>query len=319
MARGVRIPRSEDRLSRLLARLFQSPAAEARLEALALAGRQTFLFGALVHVCIRSLDGLRQKVVPVEMSSFTCLMYHSLSDGRWPDTQYLKYTTTRRMLGEHLARLAGEGFTLGGFDDYLRRTDRGESVPERYCLLSFDDGHRSSLDIADVLAEHEAGATFFLTMNYCRDRDDFMNDAEIREIAERGFHIGAHGVSHRALSEMSADAMREELVSSKAWLEDILQRPVETMSLPAGMGSETVIRSAFDCGFRLVGDSREVANTSGTIPRRIHRYCVLASHGPDMVFAMASGSRWYSFKRALRAKLISLPKRLLQTYNRQRG
>jgi len=247
--------------------------------------------------------------------AFACLMYHSLSDGRFPDRLYPKYTTTRAHFAEHLRMLRDEGFTLGSFADLARMS----SLPEKFCVLTFDDGHKSSLDLAEEMQRHEAPGTFFLTMNYCREREDFLNANDIRSMARAGFNFGTHGVTHRALAHLPEDEMRSELAESKRWLEDVLGGAVTSMSLPAGQGSRAVLDAAFALGYQLVGNSREDTNGELRVPSAVNRFVVLANYNAAQVRRLALGSRAYVWKRRLRAALLLLPKRVLRTFDVTRG
>jgi len=251
--------------------------------------------------------------------AYACLMYHSLSDGRDPDPLYPRYTTTGTRFREHLLALGGEGYDLGSFGELLRRLESGLPLPERYCVMSIDDGHRSGLEMAELMAAAGATATFFLTTDYCRDRPDFLKPQEVRELAAAGFDFGTHGASHRALSRMPRARMRAEIADSKAWLEDILGRGVAAMSLPAGQGDPDVYAAAYASGYRLVGNSREQLNAPGPVPRPVNRFVVLAGHDARQVCRIAGGSRPYMWRRRARAALLYLPKALLRTYDETRG
>jgi hypothetical protein len=52
-------------------------------------------------------------------------MYHSLSDGRFPDGHYQKYATTRALFAEHMRASRQEGFQLAAFSDLLRQLQAG--------------------------------------------------------------------------------------------------------------------------------------------------------------------------------------------------
>ena len=201
--------------------------------------------------------------------AFAYLTYHSLADGRFPDAQYPTYATTRDQFAAHLPGLIEAGFQIGTFADSLQSGEGKSPLPDNLCVLTFADGHTSSLELAELMSIANVRGTFFLTINYCRDREDFLKPPAMRELAAAGFDFGTHGVTHRALSGMSDVEMRAELCDSKRWLEDALGRPVRTMSLPAGQGSESVRAAAFELGCRLVGTSVEKMNTAFPPPRSI--------------------------------------------------
>ncbi len=250
---------------------------------------------------------------------FAALMYHSLSDGRFPDTQHLKYTTTRARFDEHLRVLIGEGFQLDSVAGLHARIAAREALPPRYCVLTFDDGHRSSLDLAEILTRHGVSGTFFATMKYCRELPDFLRESELRELASAGFDLGTHGVTHRALAHLPREQMRDELATSKAWLEDLLGKGVESMSLPAGEGDTEVYRSATAAGYLLVANSRERMNDAGAALSMLDRFVVLAHCDQRLLRRLATGDPTYIWSRRLRAAALALPKRILRSYDATRS
>jgi peptidoglycan/xylan/chitin deacetylase (PgdA/CDA1 family) len=251
--------------------------------------------------------------------AFACLMYHSLSDGRFPDASYPKYTTTRKKFGEHLRALRGAGYRFAAVRDINKLLLLRKPVPVDTCVLTFDDGHKSSLDLAEEMLAVDATATFFVTRGYCETRDDFLKAGDICHLARAGFDFGAHGVSHRSLSHLPREEMRKELSDSKCWLEGVLSRPVHSMSLPAGQGDDAVYRAAHELGYTIVANSHEALSRIDRAPARLSRFVVLSNHTAKTVCQIASGSSAYILKRRLRAAMIYLPKRILGTYNKTRG
>lgn len=62
-----------------------------------------------------------------------------------------------------------------------------------------------------------------------------MTAAELEELCSEGLvDIGAHTKTHPVLSTLAPDRAREEIVGSKAWLEDVLGHAVPAFSYPFG-------------------------------------------------------------------------------------
>ena len=61
------------------------------------------------------------------------------------------------------------------------------------------------------------------------------------------------------------EALKNELAAPKRFLEDIVQRPVTTMSAPGGMIDDRVVAAARDEGYGAIGSSVELV--SGVTPR----------------------------------------------------
>jgi len=245
-------------------------------------------------------------------------MYHSLSDGQHPDSQYPKYATRLSVFRDHLKALLGAGFRLLSLRALLDERATNTRVAPKTCILTFDDGHRSALEFAGAMEDAGVRGTFFLTSDYCRKRTDFLQPNEITDLASRGFDFGTHGASHKPLSSLGRDDLETELADSKSWLEEILRHEVSTMSLPAGQGGRAVRAAAFRYGYRIIGNSRETANSDLYTPGEINRFVILAGHGPADVLKLASASPAYVWRRRLRAAMIWLPKKILRRQHRTR-
>lgn len=87
----------------------------------------------------------------------------------------------------------------------------------RQVALTFDDGPNDphTLHLLDVLARHQAKATFFLIGKYVRRRPEI-----VRAIKGAGHAIGNHTYSHPNLIFASAARVRQELEDCSKALED---------------------------------------------------------------------------------------------------
>jgi polysaccharide deacetylase family protein (PEP-CTERM system associated) len=75
--------------------------------------------------------------------------------------------------------------------------------------------------ILQLLADHEAGATFFVLGWVARHER-----AVVEKIARAGHEVASHGMTHAMLHRLTPDEFGRELADSKAILEDISGRPV---------------------------------------------------------------------------------------------
>lgn len=111
--------------------------------------------------------------------------------------------------------------------------------------LTFDDGPNDphTLHLLDVLAKHNARATFFLIGKYVRQRPDI-----VRAIAAAGHEIGNHTESHPNLILVSAARLRQELSDCNKALEDALGTKVTLFRPPFGGRRPNVLRTARGMG-----------------------------------------------------------------------
>jgi peptidoglycan/xylan/chitin deacetylase (PgdA/CDA1 family) len=112
--------------------------------------------------------------------------------------------------------------------------------------LTFDDGPNDphTLHLLDVLAKHNAKATFFLIGKYVRQRPDIA-----RAILAAGHEIGNHTDSHPNLILVSAARLRQELSDCNKALEDALGRKITLFRPPFGGRRPNVLRTAHGMGF----------------------------------------------------------------------
>lgn len=99
------------------------------------------------------------------------------------------------------------------------------------------------------------------------DLHRMMNEEELQRLAESPWAtIGAHTVSHSALSALTEAQQREEIFSSKTELEKITGKEITTFSYPFGRKNEYNRISVDLC--REAGFARVAAN----VPGQVHRW-----------------------------------------------
>jgi len=240
------------------------------------------------------------------VSRFVSLMYHNLEQD--PAN---RYSLPVEAFEQQVAWLKAEGYVIEGFPELEGRLARGV-FPERYVVMTFDDGHRSNLRAAEILSRAGARATFFLTRDFCRHNPAFLRDSEIRELASL-CSVGGHGVTHAPLSRLDAAQARAELAGSKAWLEDVTGSPVTTMSAPGGFINRAVLRQARDLGYTLVGNSVEWWNEPYTVnaERLVNRVAIWQGMPLDLFARIVRHDARYLRARRLRASALELPRRAL--------
>jgi len=168
------------------------------------------------------------------------LTYHSISGGK-----SALHTSPSVFAGQmRWLRSNAQVITLRRLVDIM--TDR-QPLPERAVVLTFDDGYCDfAAAAAPVLQRLQLPAIVSLSTAYCgggRGRPEFSGAAiklptldwqQIRELHDKGFELGAHAISHRALTEMSPEAAEQEIAGSKTDIEDHTGEPVGFFAYPYG-------------------------------------------------------------------------------------
>jgi peptidoglycan/xylan/chitin deacetylase (PgdA/CDA1 family) len=115
--------------------------------------------------------------------------------------------------------------------------------------LTFDDGPNATWTprLLDILARHEARATFFLLGNRAAAQPEL-----VRRIATAGHNIGNHSWSHPNLARTRSSRVREELRQTSETLQQIVGAPVKFFRPPFGARRPVVFRIARELGLEPV-------------------------------------------------------------------
>lgn len=159
-----------------------------------------------------------------------------------------------------------------GLDD-----DRNE-----YCI-TFDDAYRSVYQVAfPALQQHDMTATVYVPVGSiggpitwdghpARRTETLMTADQIRDLAQTGFEIGSHTISHARLTQLTDKELRRELAGSKAMLEDITGTEVLSLSYPYGACDQRVLEESVRAGYKYAVSTKLATLTPGTnlydIPR----------------------------------------------------
>jgi peptidoglycan/xylan/chitin deacetylase (PgdA/CDA1 family) len=250
------------------------------------------------------------------MHRFVSLMYHSVipSGAQYPElspsvTAYFVDQATFTAQVAALCRL-GRCIDLAAVRAFYHAEPGACHPPHRqpFVHLTFDDGWRGAVDVAGpVLAGHSCTATLFVVTDLV-DCPHFVSRSALRSLPAETFQVGSHAKTHRFLHRLSADAIRDELQSSKAFLEDIVGYEVDALSLPGGAVDERVRQIAAEVGYRLLFTSAIYANTRSRGPMHIGRIAIKSTT------AMPAFRRYIHHRVGWeqgRQRLLSIPKRML--------
>jgi len=237
------------------------------------------------------------------MKNFVALMYHSLGDH--PGNAY---NIDINNFKDQIFWLRSEGYIVEGFHDFIKRRDTNK-WPNRYAILSFDDGYKSFLKAADILNDIGFTATFFITKDWCKNRKNFLSDLEIKELASIQ-EIGSHTVSHPNLTKIPQQSIHYELFESKKWIEDIIQGHTHSLSVPGGSINSKVIKTALEVGYKLIGNSKEWWNRMDHVlsSNVVNRVAIRRSYSLNTFKNIVNININFYLKRRLRSYLLYLPK-----------
>jgi peptidoglycan/xylan/chitin deacetylase (PgdA/CDA1 family) len=127
---------------------------------------------------------------------------------------------------------------------------RGEArCPARPMAITFDDGYANTVTEAlPILQRHGFPATFYIITGMVGN-PGYATWDQLRELRDSGMEIGAHTVSHPALTALPLDLARAEIIESKAELESRLDITITSFSYPSGNYNEAVAALVRAAGF----------------------------------------------------------------------
>src|SRR5579862_1003348 len=242
------------------------------------------------------------------INEFACLTYHVIGDG---DNQYAVH---EKQLRDHLQILKEEGFKVEGFEQLETRLRSKAAWPDRYAVLTLDDGHESSMVAADLLEEQGFQATFFVTRDRSEAKPGYIRASEIRALRERGFSFGTHGTTHRKLTFLPERSCIAEVEESKQWLEDVVGERIGYMAAPGGFINARVFGLAKEAGYMLAGTCHEKMNAPREImlPSLVNRVNIRRQFSLRNIRDIVYGSTPFYFWRQLRSAALTLPKQILR-------
>jgi peptidoglycan/xylan/chitin deacetylase (PgdA/CDA1 family) len=190
------------------------------------------------------MTGIEKPWVPI-------LMYHSISS--YASRRFEPNTVSPATFGEHLSYLDHCHYTPLTVTQFVHAMARGgDGLPPRPVVLTFDDGYADFYTNAlPALQRHGFVATLYIATGFVgrtsrwnqpigEGMRHILTWTQLAEISANGIECGAHSHTHRPLDMLPPSAAREEIVRSKALLEEHLGRQASSFAYPFGYYSPRV-------------------------------------------------------------------------------
>jgi peptidoglycan/xylan/chitin deacetylase (PgdA/CDA1 family) len=180
-----------------------------------------------------------------------------------------------------LARLGFRGISMSQALPYLRGERAG-----RVAVLTLDDGYADNVENAlPVLLRHGFRATCYVASGEIGGynswdaadlgvRKPIMTGSQLRAWHDAGMEVGAHTRTHPFLSTLGEREIREEVLGSRADLEDRLGVQVTQFCYPYGDHDERVVGVVRAAGFAAATTLRRGRARPGDEPLRLPRVLV---------------------------------------------
>jgi len=185
--------------------------------------------------------------------------------------------------------LARRGYAAIAPSQWLAWIRRGEALPDRPVLISFDCAYAELAESAlPILLRHGFRAAVHVvtaeiggTSQWDRESgigpQPLMTAAQIRYWAEKGIEFGSHGRRLRHLSGLEADRLADEIEGSAADLTRVLGRPPLSFLYPGGAVNDAIL----DCvrrSFEMAMGDQPGLNALCTDLYRMHTTAIRSDH-----------------------------------------
>lgn len=226
-------------------------------------------------------------------SHIPILLYHSVSEQASGD--FAPYAIPRAAFAEHLDVLVDRGHTALTVTDLVSHLERGEDLPERPVVITFDDGFADFASAAwPELAERGLPATLYVTTGVVGSTSAWLGGQgegdrkmlgwdDLRDLAAAGCEIGGHTVSHPPLDCITRVDAEREIAGCRIELEDQLGRSVPSFAYPHGHHDQHVRRMVIDAGYHSACAVKNALSHPTDDRFGLARITVLSDMGPEVL------------------------------------
>lgn len=172
------------------------------------------------------------------------LMYHYVSEPPADADIYRRdLSVAPERFESHLRYLREAGYQVITLDDLLYALARGQPLPDKPVILTFDDGYEDNHTNAfPLLQRYDMVGHFFIITDFVnQERPGYMNWPQIEEMAAGGQRFGSHSRDHPNLRGQSVDYLVWQALGGKESIEEHLGYHPRWISYPAGNYDEQTI------------------------------------------------------------------------------
>jgi len=224
---------------------------------------------AALGVCLVATGAASPGTVRPHNRPVPILMYHVIGSPP-PGTPFPDLYVGREDFALQLAWLHAHGYhavSLRRVYDYWKR---GDALPPRPIVLTFDDGYPQDFThVRPLLAQrHWPGVLNLAVRNLL---DGKLTVRQIRQMIRQGWEVDAHTINHIDLTTLGGSSLRHEVAGSRAWIRRRFHVPVDFFCYPSGRYNARVLAAVHAAGFlgATVEDTGRASPHDGffTLPR----------------------------------------------------
>lgn len=217
---------------------------------------------------------------PYPVRCVPILLYHEVGDDGPPNRARVSTGAFRAQM-EYLRT---HGYQVIRLDQVIAYLDGRTRLGTRPIAITFDDGY---LDVyynaIPILRQYHYPAAVFVTVHRPIQlpapvqQIPRMSVRQWRELAESGFTIGSHGLTHPILTTLSNSEALREIRQSKTELERLLGRPVSFFAYPKGKYNMQIVNLVRQAGYTAALATGPGVNLPGTSRWALRRLTVFGT------------------------------------------
>jgi len=179
------------------------------------------------------------------------------------------------------------GWTPVTLDQVLAHWEKGETLPDKSVLLTYDDGYRSVFTEAfPVIRQFGYPGVLFLYTDFVKWESKLsLRHSDIELMEKSGLTAQSHSQSHpnmgllkdQLTSEALSVRLKDEMEVSRDYLHDKLKSDPKALAYPYGVYNYEAVEAARKAGYRMAFTVNPGPNDASTDPFHLHRYLVV--HG----------------------------------------
>jgi peptidoglycan/xylan/chitin deacetylase (PgdA/CDA1 family) len=161
-------------------------------------------------------------------------------------------------------------------------------------FITFDDGYSDNLNYAlPLLEKFNFPFTVYVISDFIKkEKKGFLTKEELKKItSSKLVSIGSHSVTHKYLTHLSIKDLKRELIESKKYLEDTINKPIDSFAYPFGDANKMLANIVEECGYKFAVTTYPGNNSSFSNKFLLNRNVIL-SHDNIKTFTQKIHGNW---------------------------
>jgi peptidoglycan/xylan/chitin deacetylase (PgdA/CDA1 family) len=224
--------------------------------------------------------------IPQDERAAVIFSYHRVGEDEYPASNI-----RREQFEAHVRELTDGDYNVMALPAVIAALQKGEKLPPRTVVLTFDGGHKSIMEYAaPLLLKNNIPFTIFIpTGNMDRAAAQYMSWDDVRKLARNDLvTVGLHPASYERLGGESATEILRQINSARAAYRDKLGRDAQFFAYPFGEYSKAYRDLVAKQGFAAAFGEQSGVAYGGTDLFALPRFQMTESYGSLDRFLMAA-------------------------------